>query len=157
MVLLLQFSCSDDISDNTSSCSGELIVDSFSVFIVRGEYPGLDEPAGLFVWKVIYRFDGAPGQIDAIEFSPDPPGGVIVGSSNMANYKDPLPANTPHIYQDENWCIRDFSEYDSVFVYFAIDAKFWRQIESRIQDNIIIVPCGEDRWHIITKIDVRDE
>ena len=75
----------------------------------------------------------------------------------MANYKDPLPVDTPHIYEDEIWCLRDFSGFDSVSVYFDIDSKFWRHIESKLQDKITTVQCGEDRWSVTTKIDVRDE
>jgi hypothetical protein len=74
--------------------------------------------------------------------------------SNAGYDRDPLVPGKYYRYQDDIWIFADFSPYDSVSVYFSVQARFWNRLESRLQENPIILPLGEDRFYTLMKIEV---
>jgi len=151
--------CSDENLDYSTYPDGEIVVDSISIYVVRGLHPSTGQPAGEFVCDIYFEMEWQPGAICKIEIFPSPPAEYTTGVIyNSYSKNEPLPINTLHEHHEDLWYLYyDFIDEDSIWVYFAIEAKFWRQVESRIQENTILIPRGEDRWFQTLKIDVRDE
>ena len=156
-VLFAVFSCSEDSSVNPHYPDGELIIDSVSVYIVRGVDPYTGNPAGNFMLDLYYHLSGTTGAIYRVEFCPSPPGTNTFGIERPGYYRDQLPINTPLEFHRHMWFEFDYADYDSIGTYFAVTAKFWREYESHIRDETIHIPLGEDKKWFVLMIDVRDE
>jgi len=158
-VLLAVFACSEDSSVNPNHPAGELIIDSVSVYVVRGVDPYSGNPAGKFAIDLYFELIGNPGAIYRIEFSPSPPGTNTLGLERPGYYlADPLPIDTHLEYHEEDlWFEYDYTDYDSIWTYCAVTAIFWNEYESHIRDETIHIPLGEDKKWFVLMIDVRDE
>ena len=157
-VLMLVLSCSEDSPVNPSHPEGELVIDSVSVYIVRGIDPYSGNPAGNFVFDLYYRLIGSTGTIYRVEFTPTPPGTNTIGIERPGYLRDgPLPINTPLEYHNHLWFEYDYADSDSIWIYFAATVRLWSEFESTIREETIRFPLGEDRQWLLMKIDVRDE
>ena len=156
-VLLIVIACSEDSSVNPSYPDGELIIDSVSVYIVRGVSPYTGNPAGNFVLDLYYHLRGTNGAIYSVEFCPSPPGTNTIGIERPGYYRDQLPINTPLEFHRNIWFEFNYADYDSIGTYFSVTAKLWHEYESHIRDETIRVPQEEDKKWFVLMIDVRDE
>ena len=157
-IALVFGSCSDEADERSKMLEPVLVVDSISMYVVSTEYPQPGEPVGLFVFEFSYLFGGAPGAIDIIEIIPSPPGGIRTSIHSNSGYdREPMASGIFYRYENDLRCYADFTPYDSVWVYFSVQARFWSRIESKLIESPAIFPMGDDRYYTLMKIEVREE
>ncbi len=158
MSLFLTLSaCSEDSTVNPNYPDCELIIDSVSVYVVRGIHPDYGTPSGHFFLDIYYQLRGATGSFYRVELSPSPPGTNTNVIEHPGYYRNPQPINTPLELHFDLWLEYDYADYDSIGTYFSVTAKFWREYESHIRMETVRIPLGEDKKWLVLMVEVRDE
>ncbi len=158
LLFLTLSACTEDSPVNPSYPEGELILDSVSVYVVRGAHPYYGTPAGHFFMDVYFHLRGATGSMFRVELAPSPPGTASIGIEHPGYaLGDPLPVDTPFERHYEFWLGYDFTDCDSIGTYFSATVKFWGEYESQVRDEPLYIPLGEDKKWLVMMVDVRDE